>query len=480
MKYSLAIILFGFFSYSFSQNTLRFDNKKMYLGDLDVNNVYSVTYHYENISNNSINLSYEPITNLINATFTKDSILPGNKGSLKINFYPEHEGPFFERLYIIVNDKEKTELSIYGSVKSISPSYKSLTESNKLFGDRDIAFMVVDAQTFEGIPHAKVFIKNSINQKSYIGVANRFGVLINRIPEGKYLVQALVKEYGKEVLDIKLDANKNIAYILLDKPELQDTSNSLSNLNPGSPSNNDSIINLSNSENQNLSTDNKEINTKAPYYEPHPEYELENKSPLTIVNRDSISKKSRKTLNLILLIDVSKSMEISKRINQLKKSIIHLVENYQQEDFMAILTFNDNVHELMERGQIVNKENCIKKINSIMPSGSTDGVLGIDKAFEILQKNYMPDAINMVIIASDGKINKYAYDDKSMLERVEKMNENGILTSVICFGNSLSYKSKLQQMAEVGGGVFIDMTREDQSGETIIFDDIYSTLLQVK
>ena len=86
----------------------------------------------------------------------------------------------------------------------------------------------------------------------------------------------------------------------------------------------------------------------------------------------------------------------------------------------------------------------------------------------------------MVIIATDGKINKYAYDDKAMLEKIEKMNENGILTSVVGFGTSQNQKTKLSQMAEAGGGVYIDMNLDTENLESVLLDDIYSTLLQVK
>ena len=67
-----------------------------------------------------------------------------------------------------------------------------------------------------------------------------------------------------------------------------------------------------------------------------------------------------------------------------------------------------------------------------------------------------------------------------MLEKIEKMNDNGILTSVVGFGTSQSYKAKLNQMAEAGGGVYIDMNLDTENLESILFDDIYSTLLQVK
>jgi Mg-chelatase subunit ChlD len=483
MKQFLFILILIFTQYSYAQNSLQFENRKMYLGELEINTAYGINFSYENTSGKPIQLSYEPITNLVNATYKKETILPGEKGNLKINFYPEEEGPFNEQLYIIVNEKEKIELSIYGSVKTISKSYKSLTESNKLFGDRDIAFMVVDAQTFIGIPYAKVFIKNSTNNKSYIGVANKYGILVNRIPEGKYVVQALVDGYGKEVLDIKLDANRNIAFILLDKPEIKDTlpkkyvkENVVNQMK-------DSIISQPLQDSVDILAEVKEVNHKAPYYDPNPSIPAEIIAKKTVVEKSQVEKSEesvRKTLNLILLIDVSKSMEKPNRIGVLKKSIIHLINNYQAQDYMAILTFNDDVNELMERSQISNKEKCINQVNSILPSGNTDGVLGIDKAFEILKRNYMPDAINMVILASDGKMNKYAYDDKTMLEKIEKMNESGILTSVVGFGTSQNYKAKLSQIAELGGGVYIDMNLDTENIEHILLDDIYSTLLQVK
>jgi Mg-chelatase subunit ChlD len=476
MRYYIFFIFSIFTFNSFAQGSLRFENRKIYLGELDINNAYGINFSYENISDKPIILTYEPISNLINATYKKEAILPGEKGSVKINFYPEQEGPFNEKLYIIVNEKEKIELSLYGTVATISKSYKSLTESNKLFGDRDIAFMVVDAQTFVGIPYAKVFIKNVTNQKSYIGVANRFGTLINRIPEGKYSIQALVKDYSKEVLDIKLDPNRNIAMILLDKPELKDTILKRDSLSVLASFKNDSTVVLDALEGSPPVADIKEVDTKAPYYDPSPN--LAKELPANTNPTSSLS--NRKTLNLILLIDVSKSMEKPNRIGILKKSIIHLIKNYQPQDYMAILTFNDQVDELMERNQIIQKDKAIGSVTSILPSGTTDGVLGIDKAFEILQKNYMPEAINMVIIASDGKMNKYAFDDKVMLEKIEKMNENGILTSVVGFGTSQNQKTKLSQMAEAGGGVYIDMNLDTKNLESVLLDDIYSTLLQVK
>ena len=188
---------------------------------------------------------------------------------------------------------------------------------------------------------------------------------------------------------------------------------------------------------------------------------------------------TRKVLNIILLIDVSKSMELANRIETLKKTIINLVQNYQSNDQLAILTFNDQVNTLIERGKVLDKNATILKIKSIQPSGTTDGVLGIDVAFDILQNNMESNAINMVIIATDGKISNNSYDDKKMFEKIERMNEKGILTSVVGFGTKGYENTKLNKMSAIGGGLFIDLSSNFENQESVLLDEIYMTLLKV-
>lgn len=494
MKLILYTTLFVFTLGLSAQTPLRFENRKIYLGNINIENVYSINFNYENLSNESLSLAYEPITNLINAQIPKTPIAPNTKGSIKVSFYPEQEGPFNERLYIMINDKDKIELSLYGSVNSMSKSYKSLTESNKLFGDRDIAFMVVDAQTYQGIPFSKVFIKNISNNKSYIGLANKYGVLINRIPEGKYSIQALINNYNKDILDIKLDANKNIAMILLERTEPKDSfikkiippQSAIISAKPMDTEVKITVVDTIPTLTPVAVKNEETIAAVVPPQSVQPvEIATTNKSDVVPAAVEVNSPKSdesqeRKPLNIILLIDVSKSMEKQGRIDVLKESIVNLVHRYAQKDYLAVLTFNDQVNRLISRSQITDKTQTIDAINSIQPSGTTDGVLGIDQAFTLLKENYMPEAINMVILATDGKINKYVSDDKLMLEKIEKMNEEGILTSIIGFATSSYYQTKLQQISELGGGVFIDMTDTKKNYENALLDEVYSILQRVE
>lgn len=455
----------------FSQS-IKVDKNQVYLGEIDINNIVTIEFNIENITDKNINLSYEPITNLVNASFPKPILKPSEKGIAKVNFYPETEGVFNEKLFIKANEKENIELNIYGSVTTISKSYKDLSDNSKLFGDRDISFMLVDGITRKGVPFSKIFIRNAENGKCYIGISDNYGVLVNRIPEGKYKIQALIDGYKQETLDIKLDPDRNIAMILLERTESKDTI-------PKKliPKIQDTIIQKSTPKLQDTIVP-KLQNTFEKKEEIIEEVveEIQQTKPIVKFQADA----TRKPLNLILLVDVSKSMEKPNRIGILKKNIVNLVENYEPNDQLAILTFNDKVNTIVARNRVDDKKSIINTINSILPSGTTDGVLGIDKAFEILQTNYIPEAINMVIIASDGKISNTSYDDKLIFEKIESMNEKGILTSVVGFAISSYEQSKLNKMAAIGGGIYLNMNVDVSNMENMLLNEIYTTLLKLK
>jgi uncharacterized protein YegL len=478
----LFFLFLSFFSFNllFSQSNLSIDKKQIYLGEIDINNIVTIDFNCQNKSDNELILSYEPITNLVNSTFPKPILKANEKGIIKVNFYPESEGPFNEKLWIRTSAKDEIELTIYGSVTTISKSYKSLSENNKLFGDRDIAFMIVDGLTRKGIPNSKIFIRNAENNKCYIGISDNYGVLINRIPEGKYKIQALINGYKHESLDIKLDPDRNIAMILLERDELKDTikkpipkvvNDSIKPKQIDTIAKIDTIIAVKKIPEPIADIVVSEIIT--PPLEIIPEPVIKKTEPRVVAD-------GRKPLNIILLLDVSKSMEKPNRIGILKKSIVHLVENYEANDHLTILTFNDKVSTIMERNIINDKKAVIQTINSILPSGTTDGVLGIDRAFEILQNNFMTDAVNMVILASDGKISANSYEDKKIYEKVELMNENGLLTSVIGFGTSSYDQSKLSKIASIGGGLYLNLNVDSENMEKLLFEEIYGTLLKLK
>lgn len=472
MKLFSTFVFLFIMSFISAQSTVSIDKKQVYLGEIDINNVVSIDFNLENLSDKVALLSYEPITNLVNASFPNPKLKPKEKGLLKVNFYPETEGPFSEKLILKINETENIELNIYGTVATISKSYKSLSDNSKLFGDRDISFMLVDGISRKGVPYSKIFIRNVENNKSYIGISDNYGVLVNRIPEGKYKIQALIDGYKQESLDIKLDMDRNIAMILLERTETFDTAPKQVLIKKIIAPKKDTIKETIKPKLQDTI---EEIqNTIAE----EPAVNIETEAPKPVVRFEANA--TRKPLNIILLLDVSKSMEKPNRIGILKKSIVNLVQNYEPNDQLAILTFNDKVTTIMERKKIDDKKAVIQMINSILPSGTTDGVLGIDKAFEILQASYMPEAMNMVIIASDGKISNTSYDDKLIFEKIESMNEKGILTSVVGFATSSYEQTKLNKIASLGGGIYLNMNVDVENMENMLLNEIYGTLLKLK
>jgi Mg-chelatase subunit ChlD len=341
-------------------------------------------------------------------------------------------------------------------------------QNNVLTGNRDITFKAIDANTHKGIPFATIFLENAENHKSYIGKSNEHGVLINRIPDGQYQVDGLIDGYKREIFGIKTDEERNIALILIEKIETKAETKKVE------------VIELKKEIVEIKKPDTIPVKIEEIAQIKEEEVKVEEIAPEIIEKKEYIPNSTRKSLNLIILIDVSKSMNNQNRLNQLKSSLINLVNNFESNDRLALMTFNDQVNTLLESQFIKDKKIPIDLINSINPNGSTDGVMGIDKSFEILKSNYQPDALNMVILASDGKISPYAADDKKFYEKVEQMNEQAILTSVVGFGSSQYETAKLNKISVIGGGVFIDMNSVKENQESILLDEIYKTLLKVK
>jgi Ca-activated chloride channel family protein len=167
------------------------------------------------------------------------------------------------------------------------------------------------------------------------------------------------------------------------------------------------------------------------------------------------------------------------RMNRVKESISHLVKNYNSNDQLTILTFNEEVNTILPPTKVNSTNNIQSKIDEISVSGKTNGEVGINKAFEIMQNIASNESLNMIVLATDGKISSNDYIERKILKKIEEMNIKGYLLSVIGFTNSNYTSRKMQQMSDIGGGLYLDMTQQKENDKSLLLDEIYTTLLKI-
>lgn len=159
----------------------------------------------------------------------------------------------------------------------------------------------------------------------------------------------------------------------------------------------------------------------------------------------------RPQMNLSIVIDRSGSMS-GQKIENARQAAIKMIDQLQDQDYISIVTYDDNVNVLVNQIQVRNRDYIKNKIRSISPGGSTNLMGGAMKGYEEVNKYYNPNSINRVLLLSDGLANEGITDPNKIKNIIRgKIHEENI--SISTFGIGADYNEDLMtSMAETGGG----------------------------
>lgn len=416
-----------------------FNKTTEYLGEIENFNGKLVEFQCLNKYDHAVEVLIESISQNIEVKLSADTIPAMGICTASVSIYPLRKGSLREYCVFKFSDGSTKRIDINGYISSFDRFYDNNLQDDKLSSEKDIIFMLVDGTTQKPVPNAKIYISNIHYDKNYIGYADAHGILKNRIPEGKYLIQCLTEGYKREILGRKIDPELNIAMILMDKAVTEPVAAKVDTVQPDSST-----------------------------------------AQTTEPSTAEAEKPKRRSLNIIMLIDNSISMGEEKRMEQVKTSITHLIRNYNREDRIAILTFNEQVHTILSPSTIENPSEIYKKIDEIQVSGKTNGEVGINQAFELMEDIAGDSSLNMIVVATDGRLANSTYVENKLMKKIEQMNMRGYLLSVMGFTNSSYHSKKMQQMADTGGGIYLDMNNHKEDYNSILLDEIYKTLLKIE
>ncbi len=163
------------------------------------------------------------------------------------------------------------------------------------------------------------------------------------------------------------------------------------------------------------------------------------------------------TNNLILLLDVSGSMNTPEKLPLLKKSVLDLLSMMRQEDEVSIIAFSDKPKALLTASSFKDEEKIQKAINDLKPSGTTDGNSGVKLAYKVADENYKRGGNNRIILATDGE---FALSNDSR-QLIEKFSKEDIFLSVFNFGKGAGASKALERLADLGKGNYEYISKEN-------------------
>lgn len=163
------------------------------------------------------------------------------------------------------------------------------------------------------------------------------------------------------------------------------------------------------------------------------------------------------TNNLILLLDVSGSMNTPEKFPVLKKSVLDLISMMRKEDQVSIITFSSKPKVMLDAISFKEEEKIKKAIENLKSSGKTDGDAGISLAYKVADENYIRGGNNRIILATDGE---FVLDEET-LTLIEKFSTQDIYLSIFNFGKGMGSSKNLEKLAHLGKGNYEYIAKEN-------------------
>lgn len=156
-----------------------------------------------------------------------------------------------------------------------------------------------------------------------------------------------------------------------------------------------------------------------------------------------------KPINVVFVLDISGSMRVGDRMELLKFSLNQLVDVLRPVDRMAIITYADKAKVLVPSKNGDQKAALKDPIAQLKAEGYTAGGDGIALGYKQMNKNFLENGANHVIIITDGAFNKNSDEYKKV---IEKYKSKGVTFSVVGIQNTEKDAAKMKEAAEVGNG----------------------------
>ena len=170
----------------------------------------------------------------------------------------------------------------------------------------------------------------------------------------------------------------------------------------------------------------------------------------------------RRRSNLVFLIDVSGSMNSPDKLPLAVEAMHLLVDELDPDDTVAIVVYAGAAGAVLEPTQARNARQIHQALDRLHAGGSTAGGAGLALAYDLAERNFDDDAVNRVMLLTDGDFNVGVTQDERLEDFVARKRSSGIYLSVMGFGRGNYNDQVMQTIAQAGNGTaaYIDSRAE--------------------
>ena len=196
-----------------------------------------------------------------------------------------------------------------------------------------------------------------------------------------------------------------------------------------------------------------------------------------IQGRD-IDREARPPINLTLLVDVSGSMHSEDKLPLARQAMKLMLEEMEPTDTVAIVVYAGAAGEVLAPTPVSDKRKIVAALENLRAGGSTAGGEGLRLAYSLAEQGLKKDAVNRVMLLTDGDFNVGISDPEQLEDFVSRKRETGIYLSVLGFGRGNYNDAMMQKISQTGNGTaaYIDTLSEARK---VLADDLSGNIFPI-
>ncbi len=346
--------------------------------------------------------------------YQRGYIRPGQSASISLKFESQTLGKFSETARVFLsNSDQPVVLKISGTMITAVECFPD--KSN--WEIREIR--IIDALTKEVIPNAEAEFK--LNFQKNIPIKKQSdGRYLAQLPIGMYDVEASAKGYLPLSTERHIRKTEPIIYIELirnGQPQAEPVAEQVATPEPVAAS------------------------------EPVEDY------------GDSLLPSALyKQNNIVFLIDISLSMKKNGKMQQVQQSMHGLIDALRTTDSIGVVVYNNTAKTVASQLSGQDKSQLHRVVDSLVPAGLTNGVAGLQMAYQIASNSKNIDGNNQIILITDGEFSTTGQSEGELAKVISSYAEQSIKMSILSFGEDRDAIAGLKRIAKKGEGNYLDFS----------------------
>ncbi|MET0526229.1 MAG: von Willebrand factor type A domain-containing protein [Nocardioides sp.] len=196
------------------------------------------------------------------------------------------------------------------------------------------------------------------------------------------------------------------------------------------------------------------------------------------VSAREVQPSERARVNVTLVVDRSGSMDIRDRLGLVQSSLALLADRLAGDDTVSVVSFEDQARPILEPTPVRDTGEILDAIEELKPGGSTNLEAGLRLGYEQAREGFDADAVNLVVLASDGVANVGATGPGSITEKIAEEGRDGIHLVTVGYGMGNYNDHLMEQLADLGDGFYSYVDTYGEA-EQLFGTDLTTTLTPV-